>query len=296
MSTTGYIYNISCQHKDHISQELSKISELLSSDVFIIIKREVANVFLTRNNYTWTEAKNNCTMIGQENHVNISNSIDRQLWIDARVTYSPWIEYLGIFECFFIMYYRCSRVTDEIVGTHQYVTSGQQIEECLHICTDYDFLGLQQGRCACLKGPPPNTGDSDPKCDSKGCEKDDNGLCVDTNDIGMYAVYSKPVFSRNDIRAGNCLSVVRNDIGGKGVNSYEANPCDQHFHLVCQTDHEPEPKYCGSAKISSNGKLMRSVEKCDKRLPALCLDRPEFVLNPDKGKLIINYHILEKLQ
>ncbi|CAC5400602.1 unnamed protein product [Mytilus coruscus] len=184
---------------------------------------EVANAFLTRNNYTWTEAKNNCTMIGQENFVNISNSIDRQFWIDARVTYSPWIEYLG-----------CSRVTDEIVGTHQYVTSGQQIEECLHICTDYDFLGLQQGRCACLKGPPPNSGDSDPKCDSKGCEKDDNGLCVDTNDIGMYAVYSKPVFSRNDIRAGNCLSVVRNDLGGKGVNSYEAISCDQHLPLVCQ--------------------------------------------------------------
>ncbi|XP_052066097.1 uncharacterized protein LOC127705788 [Mytilus californianus] len=307
-------------------------------------KGEKDNAFITRNSFTWTEAKNNCTMIGQENYVNISSSIDQELWTDATVTYSPWIEYLG-----------CSRVTNEIAGTPEYVTSGQQIKECLHICTKYNSIGLQQGRCACLQRLPPDNGDSDPDCESKQCENDDNGLCVDDNDSGMYAVYSKPVFSRYDIRAGNCLSVVRNDIGGKGVDSYEAIPCDRHLLLVCQTgynfdtagtdkyvwsqsfrccsygtlarysvvlnqtiqlklsehywlanirrptfhfysDPEPEPKYCGSAKISSNGRLMKSVEKCDKRLPALCLDRQEYVINPDKGTVIIKYYILENLQ
>ncbi|VDH90305.1 Hypothetical predicted protein, partial [Mytilus galloprovincialis] len=77
-------------------------------------------------------AKHNCTMIGRENHVNISTSIDREFWIDAIVTYSPWIEYLG-----------CSRVTNEIAETPKYVTSGQQIKQCLHICTDYHSIGIQ---------------------------------------------------------------------------------------------------------------------------------------------------------
>ncbi|CAC5386063.1 unnamed protein product [Mytilus coruscus] len=317
-------------------------------------KGEKENAFITRNNYTWAEAKNNCTMIGQENHVNISSSIDRELWTDATVTYSPWIEYLGTFECIVfnitVTLSGCSRVTNEIAGAPEYVTSGQQIKECLYLCTEYDSIGLQQGRCACLQRLPPNNGDSDPDCESKRCDNDDNGLCVDANDSGMYAVYSKPVFSRNDIRAGNCLSVVRNDIGGKGVNSYEAIPCDRHLLLVCLTGHnlhtsgtdkyvwsqsfrccsngtlarysvvlnqtiqlklsehywlanirrptfhfysdpEPEPKYCVSAKISSNGKLMKSVEKCDKRLPALCLDRQEYVINPDKDNTGLNVSI-----
>ena len=63
---------------------------------------EVPNAFRTRNYYTWTEAKNNhdnCTMIGQENYVNISSGIEEELWIDATVIYSPWIEYLGKYVC-----------------------------------------------------------------------------------------------------------------------------------------------------------------------------------------------------
>ncbi|XP_063399333.1 uncharacterized protein LOC134683954 [Mytilus trossulus] len=306
-------------------------------------KGEVANAIVTRNSYTWREAKHNCTMIGQEHNVNISRGIGEELWIDAKVTYSPWIEYLG-----------CFQVKDDIAGNPEHVTSGQQIKECLHLCTTYDVIGLQQGRCVCLQQReylPSNNGDYNPDCKAKQCENDDNGLCVDTNDFDMYAVYRKQVFSRNVISAGNCLSVVENDIGGQGVKSYEAIPCDHHLFRVCQTGHtfptagntkyvwskafgtcssgtlarysmvlnqtihlrssehywlanirrptfhvysdpEPESKYCGSARISSNGRLIRSVAQCDKRLPALCLARPKFVLNPDTDNPGLNVVVI----
>ncbi|CAG2210889.1 unnamed protein product [Mytilus edulis] len=58
------------------------------------------------------------------------------------------------------------------------------------------------------------------------------------------------------------------------------------------SDPEPELKYCGSAKITGNGRLKRSVSKCDTHLRALCLNRQEYNLNPEKDNPGMNVVII----
>ncbi|XP_063398128.1 uncharacterized protein LOC134683037 isoform X1 [Mytilus trossulus] len=199
--------------------------------VYIVDSKVKTNeAFVTNNSFTWMQAKSSCKLIGQDSNVKTASDVIQTVWIDAKATYSPWIEYLGCFQ------------VNRQKKAFSYVTAGKQVHECLQICSDYQYIGIQQTRCIC---PLSNSivEINDQRCESKTCVQDNDGLCVDDNEEVMYAVYKK-VSIESEVGIGNCLTMVENSAG---TDFYWANRCDLRLYQVCE--HEKNKTGIQTAEI-----------------------------------------------
>ncbi|XP_071121255.1 uncharacterized protein [Mytilus edulis] len=186
--------------------------------VYIVDSEVKSNeAFITNDSFTWMQAKSSCKLIGQDSNVKTASDMIQAVWIDATATYSPWIEYLGCFQ------------VNRQKKAFSYVTAGKQVHECLKICSDYQYIGVQQTRCICPLSDS-MVEINDQRCESMSCVQDNDGLCVDDNEEVMYAVYKK-VSIEAEVGIGDCLTVVENN---PGTDFYWASRCDLRLYQVCE--------------------------------------------------------------
>ncbi|CAC5387726.1 unnamed protein product [Mytilus coruscus] len=205
---------------DQVEQGLDELNAELNNS-----NGENVRISLTKTKHIWSQARNKCSLIGNE-HKNITvPTFDSDLmWTGDSARYLPWVEYLG---CYGL---KAGLVVDKI-----HVEPGKQLKECLLHCKQNDFIGLQQSNCVCLHYLKFTDDYLVKPCNTKGypakCQGDKTAFCG-SGDPGYisdaFSIYQKVNVSER-LDNGNCLAVERQ------IDSlyYVARNCSTEYFQIC---------------------------------------------------------------
>ncbi|XP_076116739.1 uncharacterized protein LOC143084213 [Mytilus galloprovincialis] len=164
---------------------MSFICTFLLNVLVVHAEAKISTGYHSNRNYTWKEAKNRCKMIGLLDKIQVPHSEGQLGWVDASVEYSPWVEYQN-----------CLYVKSKFIDKHTRVTYGEQLQQCLHFCGDYNYIGLQQNNCSCLSVSEIGNTTVEAACNQKEtCRGDKYAYCSyhvnDSTSQNNFVVYKK---------------------------------------------------------------------------------------------------------
>ncbi|XP_071121254.1 uncharacterized protein [Mytilus edulis] len=245
-------------------------------DVIIILilfdsfRGENVHTSLTKTKYTWSQARNKCSLIGNE-HTNITiPTLNSDLiWTGDSARYLPWVEYLG---CFGLKEER------QLIIDKTHVESGKQLKECLLHCKQSSFIGLQQSNCVCLHFLELTSEFLETPCNafSTRCQEDQTAFCgtIESRYISeVFSIYQK-VNVTERVDDGNCLAVDNNN----DSFNYIALNCSTTAFQICIKDSVSSNKFY--QQNTSIGTWIDSFKLCQKSYMlarySLVYNKPQF--------------------